>query len=141
MLAYTRNANESKLMFVQEQTRAELDRMLQAKEQATITTRERNDGLPSLNDNVRCEAWPSLTRRDGISVHDQGRFRRPANVHKWMYDRSSLANALKIVEITPATRFEAAECHIPQWSSFTMDTHTDGSTHRPDSLFMEETCS
>jgi predicted SAM-dependent methyltransferase len=66
-----------------------------------------------------------------------GRFRVSGEVHQWMYDRYSLSELLNeacFTEIVPRT---ATESYLPNWINFNLDTETDGSIYKPDSLFME----
>jgi len=139
ILAYVQDANESQLAFVKGRLGSELERMLPAKGEAATPARERTHGARRLADTLRRKALRLLAGRDGISAYDQGMFRRSGELHKWMYDRYSLANALKSAGFTDAKQCEAAESRIPQWASFHLDTEPDGRTYKPDSLFMEAT--
>lgn len=139
MLAYVQKANESQLAFVKGRLGAELERMRAAKSEAANPAREGTHGARGLAEIVRRKALRLLAGRDGISASDQGRFRRSGELHKWMYDRFSLANALKAAGFTDSKQCEAAESRIPEWPSFHLDTEADGRTYKPDSLFMEAT--
>jgi predicted SAM-dependent methyltransferase len=139
MLAYVKNAKGSQLAFVKDRLGAELERMLPAKDETAIPARGRDHGFRHLADNMRRRALRLLAGRDGISAYDQGRFRRSGEVHKWMYDRYSLANALKCAGFIEPRQVDAAESRIPQWSSLNLDTEADGRVYKPDSLFMEGT--
>ena len=139
MLAYVQNANESQLAFAKERLGGELERMLAAKDAAAIPARDRERGVRRLAENVRRKALRLLAGRDGIHAYDQGRFHRSGELHKWMYDRYSLANALMAAGFTDTKQCEAAESRIPQWPGFHLDTEPDGHTYKPDSLFMEAT--
>ncbi len=138
MLAYVQRANESQLAFAKERLGAELERMRPAKG-AAIPARARTHGARRLAEILRRRALRLVAGRDGISAYDQGMFRRSGDLHKWMYDRYSLANALKSAGFTDAKQCEASESRIPQWASFHLDTEPDGRTYKPDSLFMEAT--
>jgi predicted SAM-dependent methyltransferase len=139
MLAYVQNANESQLAFAKERLGAELVRMRRVKGEAAIPARERTHGARRLAETLRRKALRLLTGRAGISAYDHFKFRFSGELHKWMYDRYSLANALKSGGFTDAKQCEAAESRIPHWSSFHLDTEPDGRTYKPDSLFMEGT--
>jgi predicted SAM-dependent methyltransferase len=139
MLAYIQNAEGSQLAFMKERLGAELERMLPAKGAAAVPSRGRDHGVRRLAENVRRKALRLLAGREGMSAYDQGRFRRSGELHKWMYDRYSLANALKAAGFTGTKQCEAAESRIPEWRSFHLDTEPDGRTYKPDSLFMEAT--
>lgn len=66
-----------------------------------------------------------------------GRFRQSGEIHKWMYDRYSLAQLLQksgFDQIQPCSAHKSA---IPHWPSFNLDTEPDGSIYKPDSLYLE----
>ena len=75
--------------------------------------------------------------RKGFHEHEVGTFRLSGEVHRWMYDRYSLARALESAGFRSPRKFAAAESAIPGWSGFHLDTEPDGSVYKPDSLFME----
>jgi predicted SAM-dependent methyltransferase len=139
MLVYVQNSKESQLAFVKERLGAELERMLPGKDRAVIPTRPGMHGAWRVAETVRRKALRLLAGREGISAYDQGMFRRSGELHKWMYDRYSLADALKNAGFAGAKQCEASESRIPQWLSFHLDTEPDGRTYKPDSLFMEAT--
>jgi sulfur carrier protein ThiS len=66
-----------------------------------------------------------------------GRFRRGGEVHKWMYDRYSLARALAQAGFEKTTVASASNSRIPKWTQFNLDTEPDGTVYKPDSLYME----
>jgi predicted SAM-dependent methyltransferase len=66
-----------------------------------------------------------------------GRFRQRGEIHKWMYDRYSLAQLLLQVGFESPNQCSAIESAIPNWTSFNLDTAPDGTVYKPDSLFME----
>lgn len=66
-----------------------------------------------------------------------GRFRDDGEIHQWMYDRHSLAEALSEAGFAEARPVGATESRIPDWAGFGLDTEPDGSVYKPDSLFME----
>jgi hypothetical protein len=66
-----------------------------------------------------------------------GRFRLRGEIHQWMYDRYSLRVILEnnsFIDVVPRL---ASESYIPDWKGFNLDTEPDGSTYKPDSLYME----
>jgi predicted SAM-dependent methyltransferase len=75
--------------------------------------------------------------REGMRAYDLGRFRLSGEVHRWMYDRYSLARSLEAAGFADAKVVGAAESRIPGWADFHLDTEPDGSVYKPDSLFME----
>ncbi len=66
-----------------------------------------------------------------------GRFRLSGEVHLWMYDSYSLGTLLKEAGFNDITRCHAAESAIKDFETYHLDTEADGSTRKPDSLFME----
>jgi len=134
MLACIQKANASQLAFAKERLGAELERMRSAKGAG-----ERKHGGPSLGETLRRKALRLIAGRGGISAYDQGMFRRSGELHKWMYDRYSLGKALKAAGFSDTKQCGAAESRIAEWTSFHLDTEPDGSTYKPDSLFMEAT--
>jgi hypothetical protein len=66
-----------------------------------------------------------------------GLFRLAGEGHQWMYDRFSLARLMRDVGLQNPVRKSAAESQIANWCSFNLDTLSDGTVIKPDSLFME----
>jgi predicted SAM-dependent methyltransferase len=66
-----------------------------------------------------------------------GWFRQSGEVHRWMYDRHSLGKLLKECSFIDARVSAANESHIPDFNRYLLDIELDGSTRKPDSLFME----
>ena len=71
---------------------------------------------------------------DGAAV---GAFRCSGEVHKWMYDRWSLEKMLRETGFTEPRVCAANESRIPNFNRYLLDLEADGSTRKPDSLFME----
>jgi predicted SAM-dependent methyltransferase len=59
--------------------------------------------------------------------------------HKWMYDRVSLRSLLESLDFMSVRQCSAVESDIEGFTAFNLDTNSDGSTRKPDSLFMEAT--
>jgi predicted SAM-dependent methyltransferase len=66
-----------------------------------------------------------------------GEFRLKGEVHHWMYDRYSLSDLMLHAGFDAPRITSATLSHIPNWTSFNLDTLPDGTVIRPDSLFME----
>jgi len=66
-----------------------------------------------------------------------GAFRLSGEVHKWMYDRYSLARLLSAAGFVSPQLHQATTSAIPGFRDFGLDTEPDGRTRKPDSLFME----
>jgi len=66
-----------------------------------------------------------------------GRFRESGEVHHWMYDRYSLSDLMKTIGLVDVKRRSPTESYIPRWADYQLDTDVDGTTYKPDSLYME----
>lgn len=66
-------------------------------------------------------------------------FRRSGEVHRWMYDGVSLKKLLEAAGFANVVKRNADESYIAGWAKENLDTEPDGSTYKPDSLFMEGT--
>lgn len=66
-----------------------------------------------------------------------GAFRLSGEVHHWLYDRYSLARALEQAGFVQPRPCRADESAIPGFNAYLLDLEPDGSTRKPDSLFME----
>jgi hypothetical protein len=73
----------------------------------------------------------------GLRALQLGRFRLGGEVHRWMYDRYSLGRLMVEAGFATPTVMSATESRIPEWSTFNLDTLSDGTVLKPDSLFME----
>jgi SAM-dependent methyltransferase len=72
--------------------------------------------------------------REALEV---GRFRRQGDVHQWMYDSYSLARTLRDAGFRDPRKCAATESSIPDWAAYCLDNESDGTTYKPDSMFME----
>ncbi len=66
-----------------------------------------------------------------------GRFRQSGEIHKWMYDRYSLAQRLQEAGFTEIRECTAFESRIAGWKDYHLDTEPDGGAYKPDSLYLE----
>jgi predicted SAM-dependent methyltransferase len=66
-----------------------------------------------------------------------GRFRGRGEIHQWMYDAYSLGQLLQRAGFCKSQRRAATESQIPDWAEYQLDSEQDGTTYKPDSLFME----
>jgi len=64
-------------------------------------------------------------------------FWRGGELHKWMYDRYSLARSLEGAEFVEPRVCAASESAIAGFTSYNLDTDELGRVRKPDSLFME----
>lgn len=78
-----------------------------------------------------------LLRTDDRRALEIGRLRLSGEVHQWMYDRYSLALLLRATGFHDPQVKDAKTSRIPNWTSFHLDTLSDGQVIKPDSFFME----
>ena len=64
-------------------------------------------------------------------------FRASGEIHKWMYDRFSLSDLLNQTGFQQFKVCAPDESRIPAFNSYLLDINADGSTRKPDSLFVE----
>ena len=135
MMEFARKATPSQLTFLKARLGGELDRMLPNADQAARAKVSPN--RKSLGYRLRRRALSLLVGSEGVAAYDRGKFRSSGEVHNWMYDRYSLAKALESTGFAEIKQVGASESRIANWSGFNLDTEPDGSTYKPDSLFME----
>lgn len=133
MLQFVRKATPSQLTLLKARLGGELDRMLPTADQAS----EASPNLNSLGDRFRRRALGLLLGPESLAAYDRGNFRSSGEVHNWMYDRYSLARVLESVGFAEAKQVGPSESRLANWSSFNLDTESDGRVYKPDSLYME----
>lgn len=76
---------------------------------------------------------------NGLDISDEERlrFEKSGERHLWMYDRFSLAELLMNAGFRDPRPLGASESAIPAFAGYCLDTQPDGTTRKPDSLFME----
>lgn len=89
----------------------------------------RGDRAPLLPEQVFEVQQPSPER--------ELKFRKQGEIHRWMYDRISLAGLLREAGFREIRVCAASESSIPEFSSYHLDTDESGVIRKPDSLFME----
>jgi len=87
------------------------------------------------NPALRNRPFPQLPRP--IDPMEAARFRQTGEIHKWMYDRRSLGKLLADSGLERVEVKKAWESSIPEFDKYLLDRMPDGSTRKPDSLFME----
>ena len=80
---------------------------------------------------------PKVQPHQPPDARQVARFRERGEIHQWMYDRHSLDDLLRQGGFIEVRRCAADESRIPQFNSYQLDLHSDGSIRKPDSLFME----
>jgi predicted SAM-dependent methyltransferase len=74
--------------------------------------------------------------RQGVAALREGLFRRSGEVHRWMYDRYSLARILEQAGFTDVRVCGAGESSIPDFARFGLELR-DGQPRKPDSIYVE----
>jgi predicted SAM-dependent methyltransferase/tetratricopeptide (TPR) repeat protein len=87
------------------------------------------------NPAMKNRAVPPLPRQ--IDAMEAARFRQSGEIHKWMYDRRSLGRLLADSGFSQISVRRADESVVPDFEKYHFDRMPDGSTRKPDSLFME----
>lgn len=93
--------------------------------------------LRAIPEAARMRCLQKLLGQEGWEALMIGKFRMSGEIHQWMYDRYSLACLLEQAGFQNPRRCGPAESLIPEWTSYHLDTEPDGSTYKPDSLYME----
>jgi SAM-dependent methyltransferase len=137
MLTYLRQEPVPEQDFIARRIGGELHRIsVEASKQTDGKSRRRQFALRS---SISRRVARLILGKEGIRAHDEGAFRLSGEIHRWMYDRYSLAQALERAGFRSPRSLGAAESAIPGWTSFNLDTEPDGRVYKPDSLFMEAT--
>jgi len=143
MVQFAPKASPTQLAYLRERLGGELDRMLPRADQTSgpeATLNRASLGALrriSLGNGLRRRALRLLVGSEGLAAYDCGKFRRSGEIHNWMYDRHSLARALKSVGFTEAKQVGPKESRVGNWPLFNLDTEPDGRVYKPDSLYME----
>jgi predicted SAM-dependent methyltransferase len=82
---------------------------------------------------------PARTRPapEAPTVRQKTEFHESGEAHRWMYDRLSLRVLLERAGFSEGRVCRADESRIPGFRSYQLDLNEDGTTRKPDSLFME----
>jgi SAM-dependent methyltransferase len=137
MLTYVRRDPIPERDFVASRIGGEFRRMMVAASKGAV---RKSDKVPSRLRNLVSRKTARLALgQQGMRAHDIGAFRITGEVHRWMYDRYSLAHALKQAGFQSPRKVSADESAVAGWTGFQLDTEPDGSVYKPDSLFMEAT--
>lgn len=120
-----------------------LIRALRAQQSVSVPTDKRSffTRLRNVPNRIRTIYGRTVTRfllgGKNAEALDAGLMRLSGEVHQWMYDRFSLAEALRSAGFESPTQLSATESQIPGWVSYNLDTLETGKVVKPDSLFME----
>ena len=135
MVQFVQKSTPTRLSLLKARLGGELDRMLPTEGQSSAAEASLN--LSSLRYWIRRRGLRVLLGSEALAAYDHGKFRDGGEVHKWMYDRYSLGRALESTGFVEVRQCSPGESRIANWSGYNLDTEPDGSTYKPDSLFME----
>lgn len=130
-----RDANRINAEFIQHRIGGEMDPHPHAKVRKT-TSQRLAKAFGRARHFAAMAACRLIAGKSGREAFREGSFRQSGEVHRWMYDRVSLANILHQVGFTNATVMTADESKIDDFNRYQLD-HVGGRTRKPDSLFME----
>jgi SAM-dependent methyltransferase len=91
----------------------------------------------SLVSGLRRRAKRLLLGPSDVRACAVGHFRLRGEVHQWMYDRFSLGRLMLLTGFVDPVVQTATASLIDDWKSFSLDTLSDGTVNKPDSLYME----
>lgn len=137
MGAYLRREPLVNEAFVLERIGEEGRRMIESVRAPRTAQAGRRRTLGSMARGVRGRLLRLLLGADDARALAVGRFRLGGEVHQWMYDRWSLARLLRDSGFGDPTVHAATTSGIAGWGAFNLDTLSDGTVVKPDSLFME----
>jgi predicted SAM-dependent methyltransferase len=95
------------------------------------------DVIKTLRLNPLTKNQPSSSPTSVVDPIQAARFRNCGEVHKWMYDRQSLRRLMINTGFSEISVKKAGESLIPEFWKYYFDRLPNGSTRKPDSLFME----
>lgn len=64
---------------------------------------------------------------------------KAGELHRWMYDRYSLAKLLESIGFKNIQQQDASSSHISDWEIFHLDRNEGGTPYKPESLYLEAT--
>jgi predicted SAM-dependent methyltransferase len=72
-----------------------------------------------------------------LKAEEIGKFRTSGEIHQWMYDELSLGKLLEYTGFKDIKVKQSNESNINNFNSYLLDIEKNGTTRKPDSLFME----
>ena len=99
--------------------------------------RDFRDGLEAqIRATGKRPAW--IDQRPTVnSPEGETRFRMTGEIHRWMYDRISLAELLRQAGFGSSRVRGPLESAIPGWAGYELDADAGGRPRKPDSLYIE----
>ena len=140
MLEYLKQDPIPNESFILERLGDEAKNIIQSLRKNSSPKKERlhlNNAFPKIFRKFRERFIKLLLGNTDYKALQAGRFRSTGEIHRWMYDRYSLALLLKQSGFSNPTVQTAWESQINYWSTYNLDTNPDGTIYKPDSLYME----
>jgi predicted SAM-dependent methyltransferase len=103
-------------------------------DEAVIAPQPAPSRRPSRRLSAACLSFLLGSKR--ATALEEARFRRSGELHRWMYDRFSLARALTRAGFTDTRKRSADESGIERFASFGLES-VAGRPRKPDSLYVE----
>lgn len=130
MIRYCRQASGEERPFILQRLGEEAKAMMES------PSTQKPRALPLMM-KIKAAALRLLLGEKGMHALDLGKFRLAGEVHRWMYDKATLAARLTEAGFAQTRVCTAMESAIEGWSTYQLDAGTDGTPWKPDSLFME----
>lgn len=145
MLEYFKQDPIPNEAFVYERLGGEARRIVQALRSCVPPNRKKkrlevSEIFPRIRDiprRVRLKLLKMLLGESDYKALKVAQFRARGEIHRWMYDRYSLAQLLLKAGFQNPKTVGPTESQIPDWITYHLDTEPDGTIYKPDSLYME----
>jgi len=144
MLNYLKQNPIPNRPFVEKRIGSEAYRIYQTINKQNIQKTEKHSSIDNLirhirnlPQRIRTILVKTLLSEKEYKALQVGLFRSEGEIHKWMYDRFSLARLIKQAGFQNPEQRTALESAIENWRHFNLDAETDGTVNKPDSLYME----
>lgn len=90
------------------------------------------------NNHVSTAGWSELVYQCAfVPKKTEAEFRRSGEIHRWMYDRVSLARLMRNAGFSHIMVCGPTQSAIPNFASYHLDTDEKDVVRKPDSLFIE----
>ena len=131
--------------FILQRLGGEAKKILAANETAPVVARWQQFIYPknwfraswSLAKSGRDRLYRLILGRRNYQALVLGQFRLSGEIHQWMYDRYSLAQALSQAGFHNPIQQTSVSSIFPEWGKYNLDIEPDGTAYKPDSLYME----
>jgi predicted SAM-dependent methyltransferase len=140
MKEYLLRPNLRNTAFVRTRIGAEFDAIFGSSTPVSLLERIQRKGVGRIFSMLRERAARVVVHLVGgpraRATYERGVFRDSGEVHKWMYDRYTLARLMERVGIVSVTQCDAMTSCIPNFAAYGLDA-VNGLPRKPDSLYME----